>query len=621
MHSIVNLSVWILLLASATGAGYTIYRALNLPLSPRLDTLLISLAMGLGLLIYGMAALGFLGLLRMPLILGWVILLSVLALWGYWRLWREPVRFGADLERQAVPPVYPLWGIKLALAAFLIVYLLSTLAPPMDGDSLIAYLDVPRQYLDAEAITPLPYETHSTVPMNIQMLSTMALTVRGDELAQILAGFTMAAGCALVIFALGRRYLSAEIGLLAALIFVSMRAVMMQVPSARSNLGFAFFDLLAVYSICRWAFDSHRNRNDRWLIAGGILSGLALGTNYYAGFTGIALAAGITIVSRKDGLGKLALRLVSYGVTVLLLASPWLVKNYVYVGNPVAPVLNPLFGLPSLELNVHTRSIPGLVTILWDMATGYIAIYGRPVGPVLLLILPGLLLIKPIPRKVRTALLFFIPLYLLWYIGVQRPRNLLTGLGVLSLVAAYVYVELGRRSHLLHHSFMVLIAAFLLFDWADHAHRFFVTAQYQRYILGLESRDAYINRRLDMSASYPSGAMIRYMNEQLSDDAHILAVNNGFGYYIHQPYIDSRMVDGDFEHDTASDEGALLDQWRTAGITHVFVNEDYVGIFKEGDTSRGFAMFVLSDPQFRARCLEEIFADGNQRLYALKREE
>ena len=615
MHSLANLLVWILLLASAVGAGYAAYRALKLPLSPGLDTLLVSAAMGLGLFIYGVAALGFLHLLRRPLILGWVILVSLLALWGYWRLWRESVRLEANLEHKAVPFVYPAWSIKSALAAFFVVYLLSTLAPPMDGDSLHSYLDIPRQYVDAGALIPLPYELHSTLPMNIQMLSAMALVVRGDELAQMLASFTMAAGCALVILALGRRYVHAEAGWLAALIFVSMRAVISLMPTAKVNLGFAFFDLLAVYTICRWAFDS---RDDRWLIAGGILSGLALGAHYYAGFTGIALAVGIAIASREDGLGKLAVRLVRYGVPVVLLASPWLVKNYLWVGNPVAPVLNPLFGLPSEELKVHTRSILGLVTILWDMATGKIAKYGQPVGPVVLSILPGLLLVRPVARKVRTAVLFFAALYLLWYVGVQRPRNLLTGLGVLSLVAAYAYVELGRRSRLLRNGFIVLIAVFLLFNWADHAHQFFMTRQYQRYILGLESRDEFLQRLLDMHTYYPTGAMTRYMNGQLSSDARILAINNGFGYYIRRPYIDSRMVDGDFSHDTADDEDTLLVQWRTAGVTHIFVNEDYVGAFKQGDTSRGLAMFVLGDPGFRARCLEEVFADWNQHLYALK---
>ena len=619
MHSLVNLLIWILLLASAVGAGYAAYRALKLPLSPGLDILLISLVMGLGLFIYGVAALGFLHLLRTPFVMSWMALVSVLSVWGCWLLWREPVRFEAYFERVPVSSVYPLWGIKLALAAFFIVYLLSTLAPPMDGDSLIAYLDVPRQYLDAGAIIPLPYETHGTLPMNIQILSAMALAVKGDELAQMLASLTMAAGCALIIYALGRRYLHAEVGWLAALIFTSMRTVISQVPTSRVNLGFAFFDLLAVYTICRWAFDSHRN--DRWLVAGGILSGLAFGTNYYAGFTAIVLAIGIAIASRKDGLGKLAVRLISYGVPVALLAGPWLVKNFFYVGNPVAPVLNPLFGLPSEELIVHTRSIPGLATILWDMATGKIAEYGQPVGPAVLSILPGLLLVRPVTRKVRMAVLFFIALYLLWYIGVQRPRNLLTGLGILSLVAAYIYVELGRRSRLLRRGFMTLMAVFLLFNWGDYTHQFFVTRQYQSYILGLESRDEFLQRLLDMHRAYPTGRMTRYMNEQLPGDARILAIDIGSGYYIRRPYIDSRIVDGDFSHDTAGDEATLLRQWRAAGITHVFVNENYVGPIKEGDTSRGFAMFVLGDPEFRVRCLEEIFAERNQLLYALKCEE
>lgn len=614
MHSLINLLVWALLLMSAIGAGYVIYRALKLPLSPRIDTLLISAAVGISLFIYGTAALGFLHLLQAPLILGWVILVSVLALWGYWQLRHIPIRFEVCLEPKSVLSVYPIWGIKLALAGFFIVYLLAALAPPMNGDDLHSYLDIPRQYLDAGGIIPLPYELLSNLPMNIQMLSTTALAIRGDELALMLVSFTMVAGCALVIFALGRRYLNPEIGMLGALIFVSMKVISFLVPSAKVNLGFAFYDLLAVYCISRWAFDF--TRNNRWLIVGGILSGIAFGTHYSAGITSFVLASLIAYTSWNDGLKKLAKRLISYGVPVILLASPWLVKNYLYTGNPVEPFMNPLFARPSLELIAHTKSIPGLVTILWDMSTDRIAYFGKPVGPLLFLILPGLLLLRPIPRKVRAALLFFIPLYLLWYIGVQRPRNLLTGLGILSLVSAYAYVELGRRSRLLRFGFIVLITVFLLFNLAGYSCGYFVTCNYQRYILGLESRSEFIKRLLDRYTSYPNASMTGYMNEQLPPDARILAVDSGNGYYIQRSYIDSRMVDGDFSHETAGDEKTLLDQWHRAGITHVFFNK-IPGIIN----SKEFTVSKIKDPAFRDKYVEEVFANQEQHLYIIRYEE
>lgn len=618
MHSLFNLSVWLFLLAVAIGAGYVIRRMLRVPASPWLDTVLISLALGLGLLIYGMAGLGALHLLRPSFVLAWLLVVAALALWGGWQIWQQRAEPRDDKTSEPEPTVYPMWGIYLALGGFAIAYLLSTMVPPLDGDTLHSYLDIPRQYVDAGGIIPLPYELHAALPMNIQMLSALALVVAGDEVAQMLAGFTMAVGAASVIFALGRRYLSREVGGLAALIFFSMNVVQSLVPTTKVNLGCAFFDLLAVYAVCRWAFDPVRNNH--WILPAGILSGLALGTQYPAGFTSVLLALAIVVVLRREGLQRLFQHLIAYGFPVLLLGGPWVIKNFLEVGNPISPILNPLFGLPAAEPIEHSRGLVGLGTILWDMATGYIAgSYGKPVGPVVLGALPGLVLIRPIGRKVKIALLFIGSLYLFWYIGVQRPRNFLTGLGVISLVSAYTYVILGRRSQLIRKGFVVLVTLFLLFNWVLYVRAYFVNLDYLSYVLGLESRDAFLQRTLSPSGAYPSGPMTDYMNTQLPADARIVAMYLGNGYYVQRPFIDSRMVDGDFMQDTAGGAEELITQWRTAGITHVFLNETYMRKAAPSDDPGLWPddYKILRDPQFVSRCLTEIFVSGQQHLYEL----
>ena len=158
---------------------------------------------------------------------------------------------------------------------------------------------------------------------------------------------------------------------------------------------------------------------------------------------------------------------------------------------------------------------------------------------------------------------------------------------------------------------------FVLFNFGDFAHQHFVTRKIGPYIVGVESREAFLQRLFDMFNAYPSGTVTGFINEKLPTDARILIIDQSIGYYIRRPVIDSRMVDGDFHYDTAHDVDVLISQWRAAGVTHIFVNENYVGAFKEGDTSRGLAMFVLGAPEFRDRCLEEVFTDQGQNLYAL----
>ena len=282
-------------------------------------------------------------------------------------------------------------------------YLFSTMAPPLDGDTLHSYLDVPRQFIEAGGIVPLPYELHSHLPLNIQMLSILALTLAGDELAQMLAGFTMAAAGALVVFALGRRYVSRDVGMLAALIFLSMNVTQLLVPTAKVNLGWAFLDLMAVYAVARWGLETAHER--RWLLPAGVLSGLALGTFYSAAFTALLLGMGIVVVSWKMGAVRVLRNTAIYSLPVLLLGAPWLARNWVDVGNPVFPVLNPLFGIPPVELGRYGADRPlGVLTAPWVMATGFIAgSFSLPWGPVVLGAVPGLLLVRPIPYKVKVA--------------------------------------------------------------------------------------------------------------------------------------------------------------------------------------------------------------------------
>ena len=129
------------------------------------------------------------------------------------------------------------------------------------------------------------------------MLSAFALLVAGDELAQMLVGFTMAAAAAGVICLLGYRYLSATAGLLAALFFLTTGVVQYLVPSTKVNLGWAFFDLLGLYALCRWAFDPVQK--ERWLLVAGIFGGVSFGTHYSASSTIFMLVLFIVAVSLK----------------------------------------------------------------------------------------------------------------------------------------------------------------------------------------------------------------------------------------------------------------------------------------------------------------------------------
>ena len=622
IHSLLTSLIWLAIMFTVIGSGLAVGRLLHLSGWDKdsLGQMLLAAGFGFGLLICGMAVLGWLGLLRPAWAWGLFAVLASLALWGFYKQWRHgqvPLSSVRPVSLESQAQRLPNRWLLLLLLLFGLLFFLSDMAPPLEGDTLHSYLDVPAQFIRAGKILPLPYEVHSHLPLNVQMLSTFALLVSGDELAQLLAGFTMAAGCGLVIYSLGRRYMIETSGLLAALIFLTMNTVLALVPSAKVNLGWAFFDLLNICALCRWAFDARQQ--DRWLLAAGIYSGLAFGTHYSGLYTAAVCSLFILALAwskraslrgfTASAIGRLTLYLAPVG----LLAGQWLLRNLIETGNPVFPAFAGIFGGVSYDVPNQATGALGLFTVFWDVSVGYTAkTYGNPIGPICLAALPVLWFVRPLNEKIRLGLVFVLVDYVLWYVGVQRPRNFLPSLALLSLIAAYALLKLNSRSLLLSRLFVLLFVFYLAYNGALYARLHLFRLGKLSYIVGLDTRQAFMERNLSVPGDYPSWRMVRYMNQQLPPDALVIAMYIGTGYYIERMFIDSRMADGDFGSAPFAEADDLIRQWQEVGVTHVFVNEWYP--FRD---SRAWPpdYALIRSPAFVSACLQEVFSDGDQHLY------
>ncbi|MBI4312525.1 MAG: hypothetical protein HY681_12205 [Chloroflexi bacterium] len=611
MHLVWNVAVWVLMVAVAVLAGRALLKALRVPAVPFLDTVALSLGLGLGLLAVGVSVLGWFGLFQRSWVVGWFSAVGILGLGNAWYMWAKGIRWGfSDFAVTRHASVYPAWMYLLPLAAFAAVYFAYSMTPPLEGDTLHSYLDVPRQLLEAGGIVPLPYELHAPVPLNVQMLSVLSLSLSGDDLAQMAASATMAIGAAGVVFVLGRRFLSAEAGLLGALVFLTMYVVQYLVPSAKANLGWVFWDLLAVYCIACWAWDSPRKA--QWLLAGGVFSGLAIGSLYSGGITALLLGVGVLAVVFRQGVTSMVRTGAMYAAPALLLSGGWFLRNWSDTGNPVYPMFNSAFGIPNVELAEYSgHSLIGLLTAPWRISTGYIVgSFGHPVGPLVLGGIPALALAGGLSRKVLIALGFVACWYLLWYFGVQRPRNMLTILGILSIAGAAGYLALAGRSRLVKFSLPVLLGGVLAFSFAFYARDFMLVTRYGAYTLGLESREAFLARNLRPDGAAPTVTMLRAV-ESLPESARVVGMYTGNGYYVSRPFIDSRLVDSDFSQDTANGAADLIFQWRSAGITHVFISEGYLA----RASTWGTDLDIVRSGEFASMCLKDILDDRGQRLF------
>jgi 4-amino-4-deoxy-L-arabinose transferase-like glycosyltransferase len=178
----------------------------------------------------------------------------------------------------------------------------------------------------------------ANMPATINMLYTLGMAFGSDELPSVLH-LVLSAITTLAVFAFGRQFFSARVGWMAAMISVS--TLLMVVFGAVPNVewGLALFDFLGVYAFLQW----HRSGRRNWLLLSGTLMGLSLGSKYLGGITGLALGLTLVVLAFKQrstiGWSGILTLLLTFGVPAALIASPWYLKNWVWLGNPLWPLL------------------------------------------------------------------------------------------------------------------------------------------------------------------------------------------------------------------------------------------------------------------------------------------
>ena len=277
-----------------TAAGRTLTAWLGLPeTATRAERNLVGFALGLGLLSYGMLALGLLRLLYPLAGLLWAMALATLGGRQHGAMARE--------AREWRPARMPGWGRLAAalFAAFGLVALLGVFSPPIvfipginatEWDSLSYHLADPKLFLQMHRIESLPWQPHSNFAFTAEMWYTLGLMAGSVPLAKCFH-WACAAGAVLALYRLGARFVSPRAGLLAALLFVATPLVFWEAGTAYIDLATTFFTTTALLCVANGLAE----RSPRWLRLGAVLAGLALSTKATALATILLLALGLAL--------------------------------------------------------------------------------------------------------------------------------------------------------------------------------------------------------------------------------------------------------------------------------------------------------------------------------------
>lgn len=304
---------------------------------------LFGVAIGLGLVSYGMLFLGLVGLLTVPAALA--ALAIVLAVG-----WREIVP-AASVVRAALRAVRGPGLVAVLFWAMVVVFVLNLfqcLLPVLDYDALEYHLGALAEYYSRGRISFLPANIYAAFPAHTEMLYMYGLVLTGSKFAA--GSFAKVVNLYLALLASAAVYHLAEklrrgAGVFAAAVFF-VTPVLGELATLNVYIEFTlcFYMALALLAVVNFeesvAAARCRPGPASWAVLAGVAAGLGCAAKYTAVlFLLLPVAAAVVILGRGVRVKAVLAVLLAAGAV----ASPWYLKNVVWTRNPVYPLMGRIF--------------------------------------------------------------------------------------------------------------------------------------------------------------------------------------------------------------------------------------------------------------------------------------
>jgi hypothetical protein len=275
----------------------------------------------------------------------------------------------------AVPRILLLFFI-----VFSILYFFSSMAPETSPDGAAYHLGFTGHYFRWHGFQPVPWNLYGMLSQGMEMLFLFAYAF-GRHSAAAMVHYCFLLALAWQMFAWARGAGLPLAGACGALLVYASPIVGIDATSAYNDVAVAAIAFTLFHLLQRWDAE----RAPRLLLAIGTVAGFGFAVKYTA-WAGVAYAL-VFVAWKSRRIGAL----VRVATAAVLVAGPWLLRNWIWYENPLAPFYNHLFPNPyitpffeagyrhDLQLyELHSRwQIPMEVTVRGGL-TGVI-------GPVFLL--------------------------------------------------------------------------------------------------------------------------------------------------------------------------------------------------------------------------------------------
>jgi hypothetical protein len=531
------------------------------------------------------------------------------------------------------------WVWKSIILLSLMIALIGALAPEIEYDALWYHLWLPKVWLTQGQPVDLISEYVSLYPLQGELVYANALSIGGDVAAK-LVNFTWFVLTALLVFQFTRRFFPPVSPWLATAIFVTFPTVLWEATTAYIDILLAFYTGLAIYALLCYV----ENHSWQWLFLTAINFGLALSTKHLGWFALLISSVGLVIYIwlREKRLRKaIGPALFIIGLSILF-AIPWYFRSYTASGNPFFPEFYYIFGANPLErwdgltqrsLDAffdhfgRPRTLLNQITLSWDM-TIHSYRYGGTLGPMTLLILPGVLLAWKTSRAGRwlMALIFFF--VVLWASPMSsfQLRFLVAITPLLAVIIAYTLSIISVKFRIRKWStviFTALLVGILLGnlppwvalhqgDWNETP--FWLTHVVRK--IPLDVVTGKVTQKQYLSSNVASYAAWDYINNNLPEDALILTFSGGDHYYSERSRLwsDSTLARPAVWGANVGQERKMLNALDNLGV-------DYILFDKEQLTTKNMASLAITQPEVIDRWYDLAYEDKNFILYSLRWEQ
>jgi hypothetical protein len=480
------------------------------------------------------------------------------------------------------------------------------LTPPISRDALTHHLAIPKLYLAHGGIYEIPSILFSYYPMNLDLLYMIPIYFGNDTVPKFIH-FAFALLTTFFIYRYLHRKLNTAYGLLGAFLFLSIPIVVKLSITAYVDLGLIFFSTAALLFLLKWL---EKDFSFKYLILAAIFCGLGMGTKYNGliSFALLTLFVPFLYSRANQEDHTRAFRAVAYGLSFmtisLLVFSPWLIRNYIWTGNPVFPLYNNLFNpqmISGASIGIFQYRSLAYHETWWQMVLLPIRIFfqGQDNNPQyfdgklnpILLFLPILAFYRKRedPRDIRNEkkiLLVFSVLFFgfafftsglrMRYIApIIPPLVILSVFGIRQVFqkVADIHSRNGRR---VCTAFVFGVVAFTLGMNGIYVYEQFKEVVPFDFLSGRVSRGEYISK---YRREYPA---IQYVNKNLPPDALVLFIFIGNrGYYCDKDY----QLDNGWLYKIikkADSPEFVLFELKNRGITHLFISHNIFDKWKKG---------------------------------------